>query len=758
MNTIFRNGASIPSSIKTAFTDHILPNVVLPKLNAQQQKIAIIGALAIGLVSALFITLFCSFCNKKPSGGSPSPTSPPVPSQTNPKKNDLSGPSASSLYGQRGNVGGGSQTYTYSPDQGRINHGGLPNLGVNPPNFSPPSSPAQDIFGRMLGGAFPGGGTKPVLPPNLFGNQGGIHDDLHDFGRLNNPKHKVRELSEVEKIENTITDLRREIEYEQQLLDVLDDTNPQSDAKKQPVVGLPKKDETGKNDGTAQQPDQSVVDGAVVEDVVDAEKDQKNASIDATILKIAEEEGEVTDPYAEGQMKIITLTSDLNEALEKYPEILRLYLEDQYKHRKDNHDIFERLTMLEGLLDVYKQNEGFVEEALILIDLFLTNVFFTSPDESCLPEEKKIDVIVFHVFFTILNQHIGAIQDREPELALKLKIKLANLPLHKDIDRASFSNIYLTEREQLNLLIVHFQKRETEAVDLAIQYFAFNGPLNMQDVKRLARFVTKDQSPLAQKNVEKIRGELQKLMGKAAPKRWDDKSAVREALNHFFNPRQNFSRPQSFYQSHFYNRCHEDLYKKLPVGINALHLACQAKRYFEDQMGKPDDEILLPRWYHATDYPNVRKIVKSKKIKVLHRQAFNGAWVSDQREPTMGDCTFVFTHNVSLVDPNVFIGYENGNGQGKVRWRGLQNSIPLDGFAGRPTLAYVGLKKTATKTEKKAVLEILQRKGFPITTIFRNEQVDYIRMEILRMIGNPNLTEKWWGKANLDDLERPLTK
>jgi hypothetical protein len=733
MSTFFSSGISIPTSIKNSFTDLILHKDILSKLSVQQQKIAIVASIAIGVIAVIFIT-FCCCLKKKVSRR---PAHSPVQGGLNVGNNKKS-PSAPLVF-------------TYSPTQGHGNQGGIPNvnrlspslLGMHGgafPGGGVKLSPSQDPLGKMYGGV----GVKPLYP-----DLGGIQHDSH--------KHKVRELSEVEKIESTISELRKEIEYEQQLLDVLKDTTPQF-PEKQLVVEIPKSDETKKDDGATQQSDQPVVD-IVVGNVLDAEKDQKNEPTDKVFLGI-EEDSDIGDPYGEAQLRILALTSELNEALGKYPKILRLYLEDQYKHRKDNNDIFERITMLQGFLEVYKPNEDFVEEALKEIDLFLTNAFFTTADESCLPEEKKIDLVVFHVFFTILNEHIDAIQARHPQLALNLKVKLANLPLHNDINRTAFSNIYLSERKQLDILVHHFYTKEAEAVDLAILFlknslahFSFTTDpraLNEKDVKRLAKFVTQNLSPLEQKNVNKIRNALQDLMGKKVPDSWNDYSMILRTLNDFFNIRPTPVQNRQFYQFRYL----EPLYQQNPKGINALHLACKARRFFQDQLGKPKHEILIPRWYHATDYANLEGIIKSTEIQVRHRQAFEGAWVSTQREPTMGDCTLIFTHCVSQIDPDVIIQYEKGNEPGKVRWRGLQKSIPLNGVGNKPTLAYVGLRNVATKEDKEKIIKLLKEKNIPVTTIFTNELVDYIHREILRMIGNPNLTEKWWGKATLDS-KRP---
>lgn len=229
-------------------------------------------------------------------------------------------------------------------------------------------------------------------------------------------------------------------------------------------------------------------------------------------------------------------------------------------------------------------------------------------------------------------------------------------------------------------------------------------------------------------------------MGYNAPQAWDDEQIIYNTLESSYNV--------SYYDPYNYD---PDPAKK---GITTLRLVCKAKTYFVKQAE-------IPRWYHATSQANLEAIIASEKIEVRHQQAFKGSWVSTHRESNFGNCVFVFNHSIAQLDPNVFIGYEKG--WEKKRWRGLQKEIPLvkpgNSFAGQnpiSNVALVGLYNGYTKDTKQKVVQSLKQIGIAQPKVVDNDVVDYIQRETLLKIGNPNLSENWWGKADVNALDKPL--
>jgi hypothetical protein len=220
------------------------------------------------------------------------------------------------------------------------------------------------------------------------------------------------------------------------------------------------------------------------------------------------------------------------------------------------------------------------------------------------------------------------------------------------------------------------------------------------------------------------------------PGQWKDPSQIEQFLRSHFSI--------SYSGQNQYNTYYQDPSNRNQNVIGTLYCIAQSKAYLRNHE--------VPRWYHATNYQNLDPIVRSGVIKVMHRQAFNGAWVSSQREPSMGDSVFCFSHRITDIDPDVFIGYE----QGQLRWRGLQKAIPLEGpNAADPHLLMVGLPYNQMN-QKDTVKRLLENQGFQNPFIVNNEVVDFLQKEVMAVIGNPNLSDKWWGKAKTEDLDRTL--
>lgn len=577
-------------------------------------------------------------------------------------------------------------------------------------------------------------GNNPLNPLYPTNKQTGIPTDPSIDLNGKDPKEdeeEERELTEIEKTEQDLEKLRNQIADEREFVDVLKTTLSQLKTSDGAVKTSDKTDKTEtettagdtlKTDEVQEKPDSQAS---------DLVKDQDN------VAKVGNDEIMKTlETIDEKEANLIVLTNELNALLASYPAKLYDYLEDQYtNHRRvDVNDVYMRITMLEASMEAYKADESFIEGALTQIDRFLTVFFFTTPEESCLPEEKKVDLIVFHQFFNVLNNHIHVIEKKDPELALKLKIKLANLPLHNDLQRDKFPNIYLGEREQLFILVPHFQKLENELMAKAIHHLQTK-QLTEEDVTILAKLVVQGKSHLNDQHRNEMRAALQRHMG-TAPKHWDDFKQVCEYLKRTLKTVPSYA-----------------LFQVGSNNLEDLHRAAKAKKYFESQLNLPPHDIRIPRWYHATFYVSLRPILESE-IEVRHKKMYAGAWVSNQREPEMGDCTLIFTHNITSIDNEPFIGFEKG----KTRWRGLQKNIPMKNSSGKSYLTYVGLPEATSKVNKAAIATVLKNMNISGTPIFRTSQVDYMHREILRAIGNPNLTEKWWGKGDVEKLQRPRKK
>ena len=392
-----------------------------------------------------------------------------------------------------------------------------------------------------------------------------------------------------------------------------------------------------------------------------AKDDQKSPPAKPVVVPV--EQG-----LSKSEARIFELNDELEKTLLKYPDVLRAYLENRFSNygRKDKDEIFEHITMLTGCMEIFCDQTQFILKGFEAIDQFLTNSLFTSTTESCLQEEVKVDLIVFQAFFKIVDEHYPLIERNDPELAMRLKIKFANLPLiDANVDRTSFKNIYLDEDDQRTILIGHFQTREDEAVDHAIKQLNTKS-MTEQEAKHLSRDLAGARSRLSAGNRQKLRDALSLQMGHKKPKAWDHEKQVYDALKSYFWINSNANPPYGVYQDPFLmlNVGNPNPYIQDPVkyGLNLLYWACKSKNYFKTQTE-------IPRWYHATPYKNLDPIINSGEILVLHNKAYKGAWVSTQREPSMGDCVLIFNHSIAQIDPDtVFIGYEKG----KVRWRGLQ--------------------------------------------------------------------------------------
>ncbi len=733
MNHIFSYTASLSHSLSSIFTQRLLP-----ELTAKQKKILIISSIAMSILTACFLVYrYCFRQNPRvPNHPNVHPYIAPKPRVYIPPSPRVS--PVKNFYGR--------SQLNLTPNQSPQGFSFKQPPIIDPPKSSIIQVDTSQISPRTLAAIskamFPSSPKVLSSPSDLGagGNAGVVKDPvvnpLHQTnGVIKQPRRVLR--TDLEGMEDDINDFMEDLKTERQVLDLFSPLSPlkQSQQNQKDVV---KKDDA-KTD--VKEDEQDLKD----EDVFDLADDANmtNPTDDPSLTDPVDKRSIQSD---ETKQRVVQLEKDLETALKAYPATFRQYLEDKftgYQH-KDLQDIYYHLVKFSDYMDTQADNEVFIHDCLKEMDAFLTRAFFTSRTEMCLQEEKKTDLIVFHKFFDIVEKHFKVLEKTNPQLALNLKVKLANLPLRDEVNRSKgFPNVYLKEQDQLRILIDHFEKEEEKHITLVTQNL--HKKFTENDIHKLSKIVSKKQTHLRIDHRQRLQDALIKQMGHKAPANWDDSAEIENDLKKFFKPVSSNNNPGYHYN---YGMQIDD------QDILSLHRANKAKEYFASQLNLDEDQIQIPRWYHATSYQNLKPIIDSGKILVLHRQAYNGAWVSTQREISMGECVFVFNHRITEIDPNVFIGYEKG----QVRWRGLQKEIPLAGSNKTTNMHLVGYNKDLnTKTNKTQIITNLS-KSFKNVKVVSVDQIDYLQREIIKVIGNPNLSEKWWGKADISALEKPLNQ
>ncbi len=55
----------------------------------------------------------------------------------------------------------------------------------------------------------------------------------------------------------------------------------------------------------------------------------------------------------------------------------------------------------------------------------------------------------------------------------------------------------------------------------------------------------------------------------------------------------------------------------------------------------------------------------------------------------------------------------------------------------------------AQKADKLKLVDILKKKGFPVPVALSTNQIDFMQKVILKVLGNPNLSDQWWVKEKI---------
>ena len=393
-----------------------------------------------------------------------------------------------------------------------------------------------------------------------------------------------------------------------------------------------------------------------------------------------------------------------------YPKLLRIHLENEW--RKGNKtEVYARILTLESLMDQNPDNTIFIQTCLQQINQLLVSTLYSSS------EYQKKDLMVLKNLFPVVNQYLPFIEDKK--LKLDLKLKFANLPTSET--RSAYPNLFLSQKDQLDILIDSLQGKENKTTEQLVEFLKVS-KLCFADIAQLAKVVS-SKSSISDNNRLKLRKVLKERLGDQTPQEWDDYRNVKDCLNHLSDP---------------------ELWQN-PL-FPALKRIIKGKDFFQRQVGLEEELILIPRWYHATTRMGLQGIVRDGKIEVRHKQNYKGAWVSSAKE-NFGPYLLTFSDKIADLDPNAKIHLEWTDR----RWRGLQTAIPLRKDEKVSHLAFIGVPskvdKMAQKTDKLELVRMLKEKGFPNPHAFSVTQLDFMQEEVMTTLGNPNLSDQWWGRG-----------
>lgn len=430
------------------------------------------------------------------------------------------------------------------------------------------------------------------------------------------------------------------------------------------------------------------------------------------------------------------------EIIECYFQVLRPYLEIQANKASPikadtQNQLSQHLDVLKTLNSKYQNHSEFASLQLKHINSFLDHTFFNvdlsqrqlntlslnKEHGFYVPDKKpKQDIFAFKDFFALANQNIPLLETANPEhvrLASEIKIKFANLPCPGH--RTSFPHLYLSEKAQLGLLIQGFQEKEDVIVNQLVTYLESQN-IAAGDFPALVKMVGSS-TPLSAENRAKIQQALSQRLNDHTSISWDDTEEVMQGLRYQFS----------------LNQGKTDL-------IQILKRTSKGKQFFIDQQRLPEDQISIPQWYHTTSQKATTGIIETGEIKVFHKKHFKGVWVSDRVEQ-MGGYVLALSQRIQQIDPQVKIGYSFPSR----KWRGLQKSVSLSSRTESDNLMIVGipkqLDKQAQKIEKLDLANKLKEANVKHPIIYSKDQVEFMQQEVVRLLGTPNLSDRWWGEG-----------
>jgi hypothetical protein len=302
--------------------------------------------------------------------------------------------------------------------------------------------------------------------------------------------------------------------------------------------------------------------------------------------------------------------------------------------------------------------------------------------------------------FDYVNETIPRAQERDPQLAFQLKRIFSSLASPRP--KGELPNIFGSEKEKLFCLIEELSTEENETVNFlcsSLQNYRFSDA----DLRRLAKLLVTG-SALSRKNTETLRDAFRNASPHKPCVHWDNKEEVLQFLQ---------------------------LFKGNESDVLFVGNLCRIgkwKAFFKGQENLGEDQIFIPRWYHATE--KVADIISSGKILFNHEHRMRGAWVSTRREPMFGHSVFGFSPSILQIG----LPHDGRNSE-EYKWRGIQQPIPL--FS---NLGLIGVpqqeEKAATKKLKEQTRELLQKGGLSSVRVVSNNQLDFIQKRIEFLVNN----------------------
>lgn len=196
--------------------------------------------------------------------------------------------------------------------------------------------------------------------------------------------------------------------------------------------------------------------------------------------------------------------------------------------------------------------------------------------------------------------------------------------------------------------------------------------------------------------------------------------------------------------------------------VTDLKRNAKAKEFFQGQLSCREEDIFIPRWFHATrqeraDTPGsgYGALLRSGLISnEAQSGGFWGAWVSTVMETAYGPMGIAMSEKVQTLDDKPNIQTTHGD---RTRWRGIGGTDAIEGKPIDLTRMKVMLwvpnspqDKPAQKIAKtEAVKALTEGRRLPYTALaVTAEQMSYMQSLGQTILGTPNLSWHWWAKRS----------
>ncbi len=127
----------------------------------------------------------------------------------------------------------------------------------------------------------------------------------------------------------------------------------------------------------------------------------------------------------------------------------------------------------------------------------------------------------------------------------------------------------------------------------------------------------------------------------------------------------------------------EMIYSPMPGSLSNRVVWLSMTELYQKTYGQMEDSLKEGFLTHMTSQESLMLILQSKMVKVMHRQAFKGAFAATFPQYQFGCCGLVFRRNIERVSP-----LEHGFIVDNTYWAGFSQPIPVTKFS----LAYVILE------------------------------------------------------------------